>query len=320
MDPIVIIDLDRCVGCFMCERACALAQCINIDPHTRLANVIRPWDCTGCKACERACPYNCIIVISDETEVPIRAKVTVSRVRRYMRSPVIFARKEMKLGEIAKVMSKKRIGALPYYVENELHIVTETDIIKLFLDGREFDQFRNPAIIIDEKWTVEEALNLMIEKDIGHLPVTDIYHGNVIGMLSIRDCLRSVSSTSLVNGAVRLNGNEKVGEFTRPVIQLTDVSVREAIKFMMDNKVKAILVNGKLFTVRDAIKAISLGEVEVKAVGRDPIILEEHEKVARAIALMEEKNMRHIIVRKSDSYGILSVKEIARGVAWILTI
>lgn len=52
------VDADDCIGCKLCEKACA-AQAIQVEPETKKA-VITTALCHQCKACEDVCPKDAI--------------------------------------------------------------------------------------------------------------------------------------------------------------------------------------------------------------------------------------------------------------------
>ncbi|AWR96898.1 CBS domain-containing protein [Acidianus sulfidivorans JP7] len=324
MDPIVLIDVDRCVGCFMCERACALAQCLTVDENEKLVKIVRPWDCTGCGACERACPYHCIIVISDPDEVSKRAKITTSRVTRYMSKPVTFCSGTERINEIAKIMILKSIGSLIFYRNNLLHIITETDILKLYLnDAKDISTFNNTALTISEKETITNAIKIMLSKKIGHLPVTS-FNEKVIGMLSIRDCLRGIAVTEVINPYITIKKNESLRSIVSHFkhINISEkTTLSEAISIMLKENVKALIVENErvgIFTIRDAIKMISDNADKYDIIR--PRYLEAltiDSKVSDAIIYMIKHNTRHVLIKDQNSYFILPIKEVIRDSIWI---
>lgn len=331
MEPVVIIDADRCVGCFMCERACALARCLEVDEVDRIAKVVRPWDCTGCGACERACPYSCIIVLSDPAEVNARAKVTVSRVTRHMRRPVVMCNGNEGLRELAKVMSDRRIASLPFYRKSELHILTESDLLRLYMAGeRDISDFENPAVTVTEKETVYDAIRIMSERDIGHLPVLSVKEV-VVGMLSIRDCLRGVSVTDLdsskkgaIPALLPFKGTEPVKEAVKNLKHVTvdeDTTLMDAVRTMCREKVKALIVQGErvgIFTVRDATRMIGEGSREDERIRpREVPVLSADDEMSKAIGIMLQHNLRHLLVTDGNSYYVLQVKELIKDLVWI---
>lgn len=307
----------------MCERACALAKCLVIDRELRLAKVIRPWDCTGCKACERACPYSCIIVLSDENEVPLRAKVTVQRVWRYANKPVIV--NTTKLREISKIIHERGIGSVLMLNKK---IATETDVLRTFITGIENVEFRD-AVTITERFTLSQALDLMLEKGISHLPIID-ERQNLSGILSLKDCLRGLAVSNVIkNDSVEihvLKGEKKISEFLfmDPVILESNTTLYDALTTLLEKKRKAGLVIGTkpgIFTLKDGIRMISEGRsrdstIEVRY---DVPILDEGERISKALSVMEIKGIRHVVVRTYDgNYNLLSVREISKGLAWIV--
>ncbi|QKR00119.1 CBS domain-containing protein [Metallosphaera tengchongensis] len=324
MEPIVLIDVDRCVGCYMCQRACALAQCIEINEFTRFAEVVRPEDCTGCMACERACPYNCIEVLSEGVDVSARAKVTLSRVRRYMnkRLRTVFSTTTVKEG--AMIMTKENIGSLLIW-SDKLKIATETDILNAWYTGKENEllvAFSHEAVTVEGRATVQEALEVMIKKGIGHLPVLE--RGKLVGMLSIRDALRASSVTSPVKdqGIFPINPNGKVREFVKTCPVLQNPTNEKVLVTLREHGLKALLVRDNdrvgLISVRDLTKALALGRsLKDHAEPRWVKPISAEESISKAIAIMMEHNIRNMPVIDGEELKILSVKEIAKHAIWI---
>ncbi|WP_447971828.1 CBS domain-containing protein [Nitrospira sp. M1] len=99
----------------------------------------------------------------------------------------------------AQRMAEKQIGAL-LITENSamIGIVTERDLIqKVMAYNHDPKQvyvnsiMNQPLIGIDINRTVHDASDLMAEKWIRHLPVTE--NGNIVGILSVRDLIRMVA-------------------------------------------------------------------------------------------------------------------------------
>jgi electron transport complex protein RnfB len=60
MQPTVVrIDLQRCINCSLCRRACP-TEAINYFSTGHRTHVIEPKLCIGCDICVRVCPVDCI--------------------------------------------------------------------------------------------------------------------------------------------------------------------------------------------------------------------------------------------------------------------
>ncbi len=97
--------------------------------------------------------------------------------------------------DAAEQMQRLRIGSLLVERDSELvGIVTDTDIVRKAVAKR-LDQSRepidtvmsNPVITLDQNRSPEDAFDLMGERGVRHLAVTD--RGNIVGILSVRDLL-----------------------------------------------------------------------------------------------------------------------------------
>ena len=103
---------------------------------------------------------------------------------------------EATLLEAAALMRELRVGALMVEEEGRLvGIVSETDLVrKGIAEGRDVRQDKiraimsSPIITIDIDRPASDASDLMSEKGIRHLAVTD--GGKIVGVISVRDLLR----------------------------------------------------------------------------------------------------------------------------------
>ncbi len=99
----------------------------------------------------------------------------------------------------AQQMATKQIGALLVQQDGELKgIVTERDLIhKVLSQEKDSDTvtvkaiMNQPLIDIDINRTIHDASDLMAEKWIRHLPVTE--NQKIVGILSVRDLVRMIA-------------------------------------------------------------------------------------------------------------------------------
>ena len=98
--------------------------------------------------------------------------------------------------EAARIMQESKVGALLVSEGARfIGIVSETDLVRRVLAvGGDVNQLRvadvmqAPIITIEIDRSAHEASDLMAERGIRHLAVTDA--GKIVGMLSVRDLLR----------------------------------------------------------------------------------------------------------------------------------
>ena len=100
----------------------------------------------------------------------------------------------------AQRLTNKRIGALLVTKGGQVKgIVTERDLVQRVL-GLEKDPSRvqvgaimtEPLIDIDINRTVHDASDLMADKGVRHLPVTENH--KIVGILSVRDLIRMIAA------------------------------------------------------------------------------------------------------------------------------
>ncbi len=101
--------------------------------------------------------------------------------------------------QAAQQMEHKKVGALLVRQDGELKgIVTERDLVKKVLSEEEDAKhltvkavMTHPLIDIDINRTIHDASDLMAEKWIRHLPITD--NRKIVGILSVRDLIRMIA-------------------------------------------------------------------------------------------------------------------------------
>ena len=100
--------------------------------------------------------------------------------------------------EASRMMAERHVGALLVMQGNTLSgIVSERDYArKVILMGRSSadtpvrDIMTTPVLTVQPETTVEKCMQLMTERRVRHLPVTE--GGRVIGMVSIGDLVKAV--------------------------------------------------------------------------------------------------------------------------------
>ena len=116
-----------------------------------------------------------------------------------MRRDIETIDREATLITVAERMANKRIGALMVSQDGEMvGIVTERDLLqKGMAQNQDPAQVRvgslmtQALITIDINRTVHDASDLMAEKHIRHLPITE--NRTIVGILSVRDLVRMIS-------------------------------------------------------------------------------------------------------------------------------
>jgi len=118
-------------------------------------------------------------------------------VKRVMARNIVTVAKEATVTEVAKVMTEKNVGSVLVVDKGSgefVGIVTERDIVRKVVakgvDGGSYmvkGVMSSPLVTIESTRTVFEAGDLMEQKKVRHLAVTE---GNtVVGIVSIRDLL-----------------------------------------------------------------------------------------------------------------------------------
>jgi CBS domain-containing protein len=112
-------------------------------------------------------------------------------------APLITVESKASVFLAVQTMAQNKIGAVVVMEGNvPVGICSERDImVRVVVERRDpektaiGDVMTAPLITISRKSTADDALKLMLEKHIRHLPVIDI-NGTVAGMISIRNLLQ----------------------------------------------------------------------------------------------------------------------------------
>ncbi len=102
--------------------------------------------------------------------------------------------------EAIRLLAEKNIGALPVMEDNRLiGIFSERDYTrKIALEGKSSratavrEIISSPVLSVTSQQTIEDAMRLMTEKHIRHLPVID--GGKMVGFVSIGDMVNWIIS------------------------------------------------------------------------------------------------------------------------------
>ncbi|MGE0473321.1 MAG: cyclic nucleotide-binding/CBS domain-containing protein [Nitrospirales bacterium] len=106
-----------------------------------------------------------------------------------------FISENVSIQETAKLMYTKRIGSLLVKKESDFSgIVTETDVVRAVAEQpAQMGQLKvkelmsSPIITVDRNMSPHYARDLMADRKIRHLAVTE--DGKIVGIISVRDLL-----------------------------------------------------------------------------------------------------------------------------------
>src|SRR5438128_10233623 len=115
---------------------------------------------------------------------------------RITRTPLVTVSAQATVMDAVRTMHEEHIGAVAVVDNDRLTgIFSERDLMnRVVLEGRDPDNTRvgdvmtSPVTTIQRSLTADDALRLMDEKQIRHLPVINI-DGRLAGMLSVRSLL-----------------------------------------------------------------------------------------------------------------------------------
>ena len=201
---VYIINQTECIRCGLCKEACAFdAVRETYDKH-----YIEKEYCQKCKACYTACPVGAVKIrkqsvtrLEEQFRVPEehlevlenRAKIRLKDLLEKKTGKIVKCTLSCKVSDAIIKMDGLDVGSMLVFDndDNLVGIFTERDAMKCFTKGIAVRDVpiqkvmtKNP-ITLDVSTDIGIAVNLMSEKKIRHLPVTE--DDRVVGLISYRD-------------------------------------------------------------------------------------------------------------------------------------
>jgi len=116
-------------------------------------------------------------------------------VKDVMSSPVITVSQEELVRKAVQVMNEAEVGSVIVLAdERAVGIVTERDILRFIGEGGDAEKtgvgdiMSKPLIVVSPETDLEEAVRLMITKNVKKLPVVD--RGKLVGIVTLTDVAR----------------------------------------------------------------------------------------------------------------------------------
>ena len=257
----------------------------------------------------------------------------MSTVREKMTDKLLTISKDATLQEAAEIMKAKNVGSLLVKKDKDFPgILTETEIVQksIALDRppgftRVEEAMSTPLLTIKADCSILEATDLMTERSVGHLAVTE--KKEVIGIISIRDVLQSkglpwVSVRRLMFMAI--------------LTLIRGSTIRDAAKVMRQNKIGSLLVTGRRRHPRADPSFVGNGKEitgiltetdivrKVVAEGLDPLttpiekvmsraltVINAWKRAAKACDVMAQKRIRHLPVTEGQKIvGMVSIRDL----------
>ncbi len=201
---VFLINQAECIRCGLCKKACAFEAVV----ETKDIYMIDRQYCTKCKACYNACPVGAVKIrkmsvvrLEEQFGIPSekievlerRARMLLKDVVQSKPMKIVTCKKDCKLADAVTMMDGNNIGSILILDETEqlIGIFTERDIMHCFAKKVAMNEevmgnvMTGKPITLDSSVDISVAVQLMSEKKIRHLPVTE--NEKVIGMISYRD-------------------------------------------------------------------------------------------------------------------------------------
>jgi NADH-quinone oxidoreductase subunit F/NADP-reducing hydrogenase subunit HndC len=201
---VFLIHQPDCIRCGLCKQACAF----DAVKETKDLYMIDRDYCTKCKACYYACPVGAVkikkrsvVKLEEQFRVPTeklevlerRAKMTLKDVLTSKPMKIVTCKKDCKLADAVTIMDGNNIGSLLVVDAEEklIGIFTERDIMHCFAKKVSMNEeimgnvMTPKPITLDSSVDIAVAVQVMSEKKIRHLPITE--DEKIAGMISYRD-------------------------------------------------------------------------------------------------------------------------------------
>ena len=125
----------------------------------------------------------------------------MATVGQLMTREISVIREDASLQEAAHQMHVQRIGSLLVAKNGEyVGIITETDVVRAVAENADVSQLKvhglmsSPIISLDKKLSPQYARDLMADRRIRHLAITE--EGQIVGVISVRDLLAYFKTVS----------------------------------------------------------------------------------------------------------------------------
>jgi CBS domain-containing protein len=257
----------------------------------------------------------------------------MTTVKEVMTDKLLTISKDATLQEAARIMKAKKVGSLLVKKDKEFTgILTETDIVQKAIavdltpattPVQKVMSF--PLLTIKADCSILEATDLMTERSVRHLAVTE--KKEVIGIISIRDVLQSdelpwISIRRLMSVAI--------------FALIRGSTIRDAAKDMRHYKIGSLLVTGRRRHLRAEPFFVGNGKEitgiltetdivrKVVAEGLDPLttpnekvmsraltVINTWKRAAKACDVMTQKRIRHLPVTEGKKIvGMVSIRDL----------
>jgi CBS domain-containing protein len=263
-----------------------------------------------------------------------------SEVEKIMVSEVVTITPENTLYEAARIMGENRIGSLIVMkYKTPVGIITERDLLREVVDNEialekdwlaggasikeeKVEQIMSyPLITISRKCSIKEAAQMMIEKKIRRLAVTE--SGKLVGIVTSADLIRCLPETP-----ESMHAWFEVDYFMSKGIITADeeTSVEGVAKIMGEKSVGSVIVTSHgepigIFTERDLLTKflardrslkIEVGKVCSSPLIKAPLGISIHD----AAAIMTSNRIKRLPITKEDKLvGMLSARDLVEAYA-----
>ena len=258
----------------------------------------------------------------------------MTTVKEMMTDKLLTISKDATLQDAAEIMKAKKVGSLLVQKAKKFAgILTEMDIVQKSIAREQSPEttkvgeaMSSPLLTIKADCSILEATDLMMERFVRHLAVTE--KKEVIGVISIRDVVQSyelpwVSVRRLMSSTIFLVARA--------------ANITEAAKVMRHNKIGSLLVTGRrrrqraepfftgkgkeitgILTESDIVrKVVATGlnpftTTAEKVMTRSMTVINTWKRAAKACDLMAQNRIRHlpIMERGQKIVGMVSIRDL----------
>ena len=215
---------------------------------------------------------------------------------------VVTAQKTSKMEDTVKIMRAHDFRRLPITENDQIcGIITSTDVlngiatfekgatrVKTFMDSSIEEKMSYPVVTVDIHTTIEEAVKIMIENNIGDVPVLD-EESRLIGILTERDILQIFEFK---------DATIKVEDLAFPLVKTNpDDSIGNAAKLMTESGRRNIIITKP-----------EEGKVEGILTSMDLIRFIGKEETMNLIKTGKEEKALELLVKLIMTRGVLTMK------------